>query len=141
MPEQTPAQLTSEELEKAVAAGSALVICDRNNFRLVIHGGLKYHCANVLYEQWAKPAGNRASDYRGHKRMWTIKKVEPDTGYQRSSKPRPALSANELVPKLKQAIEMSVDGRWTKEHFYLVSPANVQTLIAEIERLRPALAA
>jgi hypothetical protein len=141
MPEQTQAQLTNEELEKAVVDGSARVIYDRNGFRIVIHGGLKYHCGQVRFALYARAAGNRVSDYRGTKSEWQIRKVEPDTRYQRTSKPRPSLSADELVSKLKLALVVVVDGRWLQKDWPLVSPANVRILIDEIERQHLAKAA
>jgi len=141
MPEQSEAKITNETLTKAVAAGSARVIFERDRFRLVIYGGMKYHCALVRFVMYAQPAGNTASDYRGTKSEWQIKKVEPDTGYQPSSKPPKAISADDLVPKLKQALIYAVNDRWSQQDFRLISPANIQVLIDEIERQQPAKAA
>lgn len=127
--------LSDEELEKAVASGAARVIYERGSFRLVVHGGLKYHCTLVRYGLWSVAAGAHSSDYRGQKSEWKIKKVEPDTGYQRKTMPRPAITASELAAKLRDAMAASADGRWAREHWRLVSPDNIKVLLDEIDRL------
>lgn len=81
MAEETIKHLANEELEAAIEAKTARVVFSKPGWRLVIHNGLKYSCVSSLVRLWAQPAGNRASDYRGTKKVWAIKKVELDTGY------------------------------------------------------------
>lgn len=130
--------LSEEELEREIASGAARVICGRDSFRLVVCAGLKYHCALQRFQMWAEPAGNRDSDFRGTKVVWKIKKVEPDTGYQRKSSPQPTITVEELEAKLRAAIATSSDGRWAREHWSLVSPANITMLLNKIDKLSTA---
>lgn len=140
MEEQTIAPLTSKELEAAIEAKTARVVFSKPGWRLVIHEGLKYSCVSSVMELWAQPAGNRNSDYRGTKLVWTIKKVEPDSGYVRKQ-PRKPMPLDQLIPQLKQAIAFAENGRWSKLDWSLLKPENVQALIDEIEKTRISSAA
>ncbi len=66
----------------------------------------------------------------------TIKKVEPDTAYERM-RPRRAMELDVLIPRLKQAIAYAENGRWNNLDWPLLARENGQALIDEIEHARP----
>lgn len=140
MAKQNVKHLTNEELEAAIETGDARVVFSKPNWRLVIHEGLKYSCVSSLVSLWAKPAGNSDSDYRGTKLVWAVKKVEPDTGYERK-KPQKAMPVDQLIPQLKQAISSADNGRWNRTDWSLLKPENIQALIDEIEKAQTSRAA
>ncbi len=136
MAEQDISHLTDGELEAAIEAKTARVVFSKPGWRLVIHDGLKYSCVATSVSLWTQPAGNRDSDYRGSKTVWTIKKVELDTGYERKQHRR-AMELDALILRLRQAIARAENGRWNNLDWSLLRPENIQALIDEIERARP----
>lgn len=101
MAETTTKYLTYEELDDAIKAGTAKIVCDRPKWRLIVHGGFKYSCVRSTVEVWARPVGRRPSDYRGTTIVWFVSRIEPDTGYVRN-RPRPAMPLDQqrsLIPK------------------------------------------
>jgi hypothetical protein len=137
---QTIQHLTSEELEAAIEARTARIACSRPGWRLVIHNGLKYSCVGTRMSQWVAPVGNRSSDYRGTKTVWTVKSVEPDAGYERKQT-RQAMPLDLLIPELKQAIVRSENGRWNSLDWPLLTPENVKLIIDEIDKAKISIAA
>jgi len=131
--------LTNEELDAAIEAGTARVVFSKLGFRIVVHGELKYSCTSSIVSLWTSAAGTHRSDFRGNKLVWSIKKVEPETGYARKQ-PRKAMELDQLVQKLRQATSFAEqnNGRWSKIDWPLLTPENMKVLLAEVERAQTA---